>query len=322
MHDGTVVLYPMHAENRRRERRREVVDAVGAQTGYKISRVVDLSHHEAAGPVPRRHGQPGAGSRESRGLCESFAAHAPAVVEEWARRLGYEPVMFSAMDRAARPIYHTNVLMCIGERFAVVGTEAIARSRSRARAGAASRERPRDRRDRPRRNRAVRRQHAGARDLGRGARRLPGARDVRQRRAWRCSRMRSRRLSACTDSMLAVPVPTIEKLSGGSVRCMLAEIFICTLVIELIAQSAGELSARLAHRRLVVGRLRGGVDIRTLGSGNAGGTNALRTQGKSFALWVMLIDIGKGIVATRVIAPLSLPASACEPPAMWREWLP
>ena len=54
---------------------------------------------------------------------------------------------------------------------------------------------------------------------------------------------------------------------------------------------------------LVVGRLRGGVDIRRLGSGNAGGTNALRTQGKVFALWVMMIDIGKGWLATRVIAP-------------------
>jgi acyl phosphate:glycerol-3-phosphate acyltransferase len=54
---------------------------------------------------------------------------------------------------------------------------------------------------------------------------------------------------------------------------------------------------------LLVGRLRGGVDIRRLGSGNAGGTNALRTQGKAFAFWVMLIDIGKGWAATRVIAP-------------------
>jgi glycerol-3-phosphate acyltransferase PlsY len=54
---------------------------------------------------------------------------------------------------------------------------------------------------------------------------------------------------------------------------------------------------------LVVGRLRGGVDIRRLGSGNAGGTNALRTQGKAFAFWVMLIDIGKGWLATHVIAP-------------------
>ena len=55
---------------------------------------------------------------------------------------------------------------------------------------------------------------------------------------------------------------------------------------------------------LIVGRLRGGVDIRKLGSGNAGGTNALRTQGGLFAFWVMLIDIGKGFIATRIIAPL------------------
>ena len=57
---------------------------------------------------------------------------------------------------------------------------------------------------------------------------------------------------------------------------------------------------------LVVGRLRGGVDIRRMGSGNAGGTNALRTQGKGFAFWVLLIDIGKGWVATRVLPSSSL----------------
>jgi acyl phosphate:glycerol-3-phosphate acyltransferase len=61
---------------------------------------------------------------------------------------------------------------------------------------------------------------------------------------------------------------------------------------------------------LVVGWLRGGVDIRKLGSGNAGGTNALRTQGKGFAFWVMLIDIGKGWLATRVVAPWALPGAA------------
>ena len=56
---------------------------------------------------------------------------------------------------------------------------------------------------------------------------------------------------------------------------------------------------------LLMGRLRGGVDIRTLASGNAGATNALRTQGKSFALWVLLIDIVKGWVAIRVVAQLT-----------------
>ncbi|MGH8279449.1 MAG: glycerol-3-phosphate 1-O-acyltransferase PlsY [Gammaproteobacteria bacterium] len=52
---------------------------------------------------------------------------------------------------------------------------------------------------------------------------------------------------------------------------------------------------------LIVGKIRGGVDIRTLGSGNPGSTNALRTQGKAFAAWVMAIDAGKGIVAAGVV---------------------
>jgi acyl phosphate:glycerol-3-phosphate acyltransferase len=57
---------------------------------------------------------------------------------------------------------------------------------------------------------------------------------------------------------------------------------------------------------LVVGRLRGGVDIRTQGSGNAGGTNALRTQGVAFALWVMLIDVGKGVLAAGAMPRLPM----------------
>lgn len=57
---------------------------------------------------------------------------------------------------------------------------------------------------------------------------------------------------------------------------------------------------------LMVGRLRGGVDIRTQGSGNAGGTNALRTQGAMFAFWVMLIDVGKGILAAGLVPRLPL----------------
>ncbi len=58
---------------------------------------------------------------------------------------------------------------------------------------------------------------------------------------------------------------------------------------------------------LWVGRLYGGVDIRKVGSGNAGATNALRARGKTFAFWVLLIDIAKGWLATRVVARLSIP---------------
>lgn len=58
---------------------------------------------------------------------------------------------------------------------------------------------------------------------------------------------------------------------------------------------------------MIVGRLRGGVDIRKVGSGNPGGTNALRTQGWLFATGVVIVDIGKGIVGTGVVPGLELP---------------
>ena len=60
---------------------------------------------------------------------------------------------------------------------------------------------------------------------------------------------------------------------------------------------------------LLLGKLRG-VDIRTMGSGNAGATNMLRTQGKAAALAVLLVDVAKGWVATGVLAPWAIPGLA------------
>jgi glycerol-3-phosphate acyltransferase PlsY len=70
---------------------------------------------------------------------------------------------------------------------------------------------------------------------------------------------------------------------------------------------------------LLLGRLRG-VDIRSMGSGNAGGTNALRTQGKAFALVVMLIDVGKGWLAASWLPFAELPGLAADP-MIDRQWL-
>jgi acyl phosphate:glycerol-3-phosphate acyltransferase len=70
---------------------------------------------------------------------------------------------------------------------------------------------------------------------------------------------------------------------------------------------------------LILGRLRG-VDIRSMGSGNAGATNALRTQGKLFGFWVLLIDIAKGVVAVAWLPQAVLPAVGVDP-GLSREWL-
>jgi len=71
---------------------------------------------------------------------------------------------------------------------------------------------------------------------------------------------------------------------------------------------------------MVVGWFRGGVDIRTMGSGNAGGTNALRTQGWIFALGVVIIDVGKGALGAGVVPGLNLPYVGTDP-TLSREWL-
>jgi len=70
---------------------------------------------------------------------------------------------------------------------------------------------------------------------------------------------------------------------------------------------------------LVMGRLRG-VDIREQGSGNAGGTNALRTQGWKFALVVVVIDVGKALLAVGVLPGLDLPLVGIDP-QVHRDWL-
>ena len=71
---------------------------------------------------------------------------------------------------------------------------------------------------------------------------------------------------------------------------------------------------------MVMGRVKGGVDIRKLGSGNAGGTNALRTQGWSFALGVVVIDVGKGVIGAGVVPGLDLPFINANPDVS-RTWL-
>ncbi len=71
---------------------------------------------------------------------------------------------------------------------------------------------------------------------------------------------------------------------------------------------------------IIVGRLRGGVDIRTMGSGNAGGSNAYRTQGLPFALAVIVIDIGKGVIGAGVVPGLELPFVPTDPEVS-RTWL-
>ena len=90
----------------------------------------------------------------------------------------------------------------------------------------------------------------------------------------------------------------------------MAELGIKTLVAYLLGTLLGS---------LLLGRLRG-IDIRSMGSGNAGATNAMRTQGKAFGLSVLLIDVLKGVIAVWWLPAMSLPDVGVDP-AISRQWL-
>jgi hypothetical protein len=223
--DGTLVLYPMQAESRRRERRPQVIDAVVEQLGFKVSRVLDLTKNEAAGRFLE-----GTGSlvldrcNRVAYACISPRTH-PALVEEWARELGYEAVAFEALDRGGVPFYHTNVMMCIGARMAVLGTCAMSsddRARVIEKLAVTGRDVIEIRYD------EIEQFAGNMLELASWDEALGDYRLLLMSEAARRS-LRPEvytRLSASTDCMLAVPIPTIERLGGGSVRCMLAEVFL------------------------------------------------------------------------------------------------
>jgi hypothetical protein len=221
---GTVVLYPMQGTSRRPERRQDVIEAVVRASGFKVSHLLDLTHHEAHGKFLE-----GTGSlvldhvARVAYACASARTH-PEVVADWARELDYEAVIFQAADQAGVPLYHTNVLMCIGARAVVIGAGAIA---------AADRER------------VLARLTAGGReiiDVGQaGIAQFAG--NMLELASWdealgdcrvlvmsqsarrALSDAAFAQLSGCTDAVLTVPVPTIERVGGGSVRCMITEVF-------------------------------------------------------------------------------------------------
>ena len=129
--DGRVVLYPMEAANRRAERRADIIDMLANECGFQVSEVLDLSEHEASG-----HYLEGTGSmvldrvNKVAYACLSSRTQLDPL-GDFAQRMDYDVVSFDAVDRDGIPIYHTNVLMNVGEAVAVICDEAIARDDQR-----------------------------------------------------------------------------------------------------------------------------------------------------------------------------------------------
>jgi hypothetical protein len=217
--DGTVVLYPMEAENRRGERRLDIIDRFAAEMGFQVRNVVDLSHHEADG-----HYLEGTGSmvldRVNRiaYACLSSRTHLD-VLGDFAQRMDYDVVAFEAVDRGGVPIYHTNVLMNVGEEIAVICDAAITRDDQRAavleRLASTG-------------HQVIRldfdqlEAFAGNMLELRAADGMPVV--AMSQRAWNSLSNEQRERFEANGRVVTAPIDDIEDSAGGSVRCMLAEI--------------------------------------------------------------------------------------------------
>lgn len=217
--DGRVVLYPMEAENRRAERRMDIVDHLGDALGRQITELVDLSSHEDTG-----HYLEGTGSmvldRANRVAyaCVSTRTHLDPL-GDFAQRMGYDVVAFEAVDSGGVPIYHTNVLMNVGEKVAVICGEAIPREDQREAVLERLRETGHEvvllsyaQLDAFAGNMLELRNKDGARVL------------AMSQQAYDSLDEQQRAILAANSRIISVAINNIESSAGGSVRCMLAEI--------------------------------------------------------------------------------------------------
>ena len=218
--DGSLWLYPMRTPNRQAEVRPAALTALLTQAGH----VVAMPRSVAAAPGQALEGT-GALVFDHPGR-QLFAARSErcdsALVHDHAAVLGYVPVLFDTRASGGRPFYHTNVMLSVGERFAVACLEAVPESGERESLWQAL--------------------TAGGRELIELT--------LAQTEQGFCANLLQ--LSTATGSplivlsqtahdaltatqrerlsrhgrMLPVAIPTIERVGGGSARCMLAEVFL------------------------------------------------------------------------------------------------
>jgi hypothetical protein len=217
--EGVISVFPMYAPNRRSEKREDILQWLSGE--YKVNDVQDWSEYEVEGRFLE-----GTGSmvidHDNRMIYASASERTSiAVLEKYAAANNYQAIVFLATDKNGHPVYHTNVVMTLGEQFAILCEEAIdeeweliairqildstghtiipiSKDQLHAFAG----------------NMLQLKNKNGENFL------------VLSQTAFDSLRKEQRQMLEAYAKLLPVAVPTIEQIEGGSVRCMMAEIFL------------------------------------------------------------------------------------------------
>jgi hypothetical protein len=130
-HDGRIALFPMYSALRRRERRQDIVDEL--RKHYRVTEVIDYSLFEDEGCCLEGTGSLVFDHVNKIAYVSLSNRSNPKVIQRFADDFSYEPVTFTSIDSNGQLIYHTNVMMCTGTAFAMVGLETIPNKAERLR---------------------------------------------------------------------------------------------------------------------------------------------------------------------------------------------
>lgn len=215
--DGTVVLFPMEAENRRLERREDLINDF--EINYRCSRIVDFTdaesievYLEGTGSIVFDH------DNRIAYACRSSRTD-ERLFKDYSQTIGYHPIFFDAFDKDGELIYHTNVLMNVGHDYIVICLEAIPES------------------DRSTVEELLQRSKKTIipitmEQMNSFAGNMleligkDGLITVLSQSAFTSLNEEQKEKINSSSKLVPIAIPTVESVGGGSVRCMMAEVFL------------------------------------------------------------------------------------------------
>ena len=221
--NGDVAMYPMFAENRRAERREEILDIL-EDKGFVINNIVDYTSAEEDGFFLEGTGSLLLDRENSKAYCALSPRADEELFIEFCEDFDYAPVIFEAfqtVDGERKLIYHTNVMMCLGENFAVICAECIDDKKERKMVLDNLKENNKE---------IILITEAQVNSFAGNMLEVRGANDkkylVMSAAAHQCLTPTQIEQLEKHAEILSSSLDTIEACGGGSARCMMAEVFL------------------------------------------------------------------------------------------------
>ena len=219
--DGTVIIYPMLAISRRHERRMEFITCLEKQHQFAISRIIDLSHYETQGLFLEGTGSMVLDYVNKICYANTSARTHTQLLEKACEILDYQCCVFRAVDENGQDIYHTNVLMCVAHQFAVICLNAIANEAEREQVVASLEKTGHE---------IVEIDHHQMSSFAGNMMEVMDADGqsliIMSQSAHGSLTAKQLAIISGYSKIVTLSIPTIEKYAGGSVRCMMAGIFL------------------------------------------------------------------------------------------------